>query len=123
MACGALAAAEVPMPRPRPAEPHRPAGPRSFAEAVAGLDLDVAAISGKATACDERLRHIAVFEAVPRLIGPGGCGGADLVVLDSVLLPAGGRVAVEPAPPKRFAMAEWRARLVGDVEYARVAEE
>ena len=53
LTCGLAAAAEhVPLPRPRPPiwiEPH------TFAEAIAGLDFDAAAVSDQPTECDARL--------------------------------------------------------------------
>src|ERR1035437_4173586 len=72
-----LAAADaVPLPRARPPiwlEPH------SFAEAVAGLDFDAADVSSDPTPCDARLADLAAIERLPRLIGPGACGGRALV--------------------------------------------
>lgn len=103
---GGLAAAEdVPLPRSRPPQPPAWIEPHSFRDA-AGPDFDSAAVTAKPTGCNERLRKIAVIAPIPRLIGPGACGGGDMVRLDAVLLPGGNRMAVRPAPYLRCAMAE-----------------
>lgn len=107
--CGVTAADEVPLPRPRPAIWVEP---RSFAEAVAGLDLDLTAVTSDPTPCDKRLAGMAAIGLMPRLIGPGACGGADLVELDAVLLPDKSRVAIKPAPLLRCATAESLAAWV-----------
>ncbi len=109
---GGLARGErVPLPRPRP-----PiwAAPRSFAEAVAGLDFDAADVSSDPTPCDRRLAAMAEMVPLPRLIGPGACGGRDMVTLKSVLLPDKPRVALAPAPVLRCAMAEQLAAWLRD---------
>jgi hypothetical protein len=109
---GGLARAQpVPLPRPRPPiwiEPH------SFAEAVAGLDFNAAEVSKDPTACDRRLAAMAEIVALPRLIGPGACGGRDMVELKSVLLAGKGSVAVKPAPVLRCDMAEQLAAWIRD---------
>ncbi len=112
---GHAAAEKVPLPRPRPpiwAEPH------SFAEAVAGLDFDPKDVSSALTPCDRRLAGMAEIAALPRLIGPGACGGRDMVELKSVRLPGEGQkgrkaqVAIAPAPILRCDMAESLAAWV-----------
>lgn len=109
----AASAAEVPLPRPRP--PLKSATePRSFAEAVAGLDLDTGKISSKPTECDRRLAGLAVVAPLPRLIGPGACGGAEMVELTAVLMPDKRHVALVPSPILRCAMAESVAAWVRD---------
>ena len=95
--------------RPGASAPPRPAiwlEPHSFVEAVAGLDFDAADVSSEPTPCDARLTDQAAIERLPRLIGPGGCGGRDMVEVDAVLLPANNRVAVEPPAVLNCAMAE-----------------
>ena len=120
LAFGAAAAAadDVPLPRPRPqiaavTEPH------SFAEAAAGIDLGV--VTAAASDCDKRLEAVATVTLLPRLIGPGECGGPDMVELDAVLLGDGSRVAVEPAPPLRCPMAEQLALWLREDAAPRLA--
>jgi hypothetical protein len=100
---GSGAAAEViPLPRPRP-----PAWvePLTFREA-AGPDFNSAEVTSQPTGCDERLANIAFVAPMPRLVGPGACGGRDMVELDAVLLAGGSHIAVKPAPVLRCEMAE-----------------
>ena len=110
-ACAGIAAAEdVPLPRPRP-----PiwAEPQSFREA-AGPDFNSAEVTDKPSDCDDRLAKIAVIVPMPRLIGPGACGGGDMVRVDAVLLAAGKRIDIKPAPYLRCAMAESLASWIRD---------
>jgi hypothetical protein len=103
--CGTAAAEDdVPLPRPRP---HIQAwvAPVTFREA-AGPEFDTAEVTDKPTACDERLAKMAVMTPMPRLIGPGACGGSDMVVINIVLLPDGARVAVQPGALLNCPMAE-----------------
>ncbi len=80
--------------------------PRDFAESIAGLDLDPASITSEPTLCDRRLAQMAAFELMPRLIGPGACGGRDLVRLEAVVLADKTRVAIHPAALVNCPMAE-----------------
>ena len=101
---------DVPLPRPRPAfwpEPH------SFAEA-AGPGFDTANVTSALSDCDQRLAAIATIELLPRLIGPGDCGGRDMIRLEAVLLPNRKRVAINPTAVLRCAMAESFAAWVRD---------
>ena len=80
---GGLAAAEdvpnpVPLPRPRPVPPPAWAEPHSFREA-AGPGFDSAAVTAEPSDCRKRLEAIATIAPMPRLIGPGACGGGDMV--------------------------------------------
>ena len=100
----------VPLPRPRP--PFWP-DPHSFAEA-AGPDFDTASVSSALSDCDQRLAEIADIELLPRLIGPGECGGRDLIRLNAILLPNRKRVEVRPTAVLRCAMAESFAAWVRD---------
>lgn len=111
LSCGLAAARIVPLPRPRPPIWHMP---RSYAEAAAGLDLDPAQLTADPTPCDRRLVTVAAIRPLPRLIGPGACGGRDMVELKSVLLPGKRRVAIRPAPILRCAMAEQLAGWIRD---------
>ena len=107
----------VPLPRPRPpawSEPH------SFAEA-AGPDFNTADVTSGPSDCNEQLATIAVIELLPRLIGPGDCGGRDMVRLDAVVLPDHRRVEIKPTAVLRCAMAESFAGWVRDEASAHTA--
>jgi len=101
---------DVPLPRPRP--PFSPE-PHSFAEA-AGPGFDTTNVTSALSDCDQRLAAIATIELLPRLIGPGDCGGRDMIRLDAVLLPNRKRVEVRPTAILRCAMAESFAAWVRD---------
>ena len=119
LGCGVAGADEVPLPQPRPAiwtEPH------SFAEAIAGLGFDPGDVGSEPTLCDGRLAAMAAIELLPRFIGPGACGGRDMVEVDAVFLPKGGRIAVEPAAVLNCSMAELVASWLRDEAAPRVAE-
>jgi hypothetical protein len=82
------AAAEVPLPRPRPAE----APPRL----------------PEPSACQQRLASDghAVIEPLPPLVGPGECGAPDVVRLRAILMPNARRIALVPQPTLRCSMAD-----------------
>jgi len=102
LACGGLAVAEeVPLPRPRPP---MWVEPLTFRDA-AGPDFNTAEVTDKPTACDQSLTKIAVFQLVPRLIGPGECGGRDMISLEAVWLADGAYVDIKPAPVLTCGMA------------------
>jgi len=105
-----LSVENVPLPRPRP--PFWPE-PHSFAEA-AGPDFDTANLTSALSDCDQRLAEMADIELLPRLIGPGECGGRDLIRLNAVLLPNRKRVEVRPTAVLRCAMAESIAAWLRD---------
>ena len=111
-----VAVQNVPLPRPRPLWPE----PHSFAEA-AGPDFNTADVTSAPSDCNQRLATIAVIELLPRLIGPGDCGGRDMVRLDAVVLPDDGRVEVKPTAVLRCAMAESFAAWVRDEVSAHIA--
>jgi hypothetical protein len=98
---GHPAAADIPLPRPRPEIPALPA-------------VTVQSDHGPPTACDKRLALMAAFAPEPTLSGPGACGGADLIELDAVLMPDGSRVAVKPKAMLRCEMAESLAAWLRD---------
>lgn len=104
----------VPLPRPRPALPAAPPDPPDFATIAARLGLDPAEITSEPTDCDRRLEQLAKFELMPRLIGPGACGGRDLVRIEAVLLPENPRVAIKPKALLTCPMAESLAVWVRD---------
>jgi hypothetical protein len=108
---------DIPLPRPRPSswpEPH------SFAEA-AGPNFDTASVTSSLSDCDQRLAAIATIELLPRLIGPGECGGRDMIRLDAVLLPNRKRVAINPTAVLRCPMAESFAAWVRDEAFGHTA--
>ena len=98
----------VPLPQPRPAGApggeDKSAGEKSAeAEKPATEAPSVPAPSACRLALTE---NIAIAPSVPSIIGPGGCGGDDLVRLEAVVLPDNkGRVAVKPAAVLRCTMA------------------
>jgi hypothetical protein len=72
------------------------------------------AATDRPTNCDRRIAKIAVVLPMRRMIGPGNCGGDDMVRIDAVLLADHSRVVIEPAPHLRCAMAEQLALWVRD---------
>jgi hypothetical protein len=66
------------------------------------------------SACQLRLANIAVFRALPPLVGPGECGAADAVLLETVILPDRTKVAFAPPATLRCTMAEAMANWVRD---------
>jgi hypothetical protein len=64
------------------------------------------------SACQIALtEHLAIAPIVPPIEGPGGCGGDDLVRLESIILQNGARVPLRPAAvvrcPLAKAIADW----------------
>ena len=118
--CGLSRAEDIPLPRPRPAMVTPPSWvatswsePRSFREA-AGPDFKSDEVTSEPSACRQRLEKFASIEAMPRLIGPGACGGSDIVRLDSVRLADGKTVEIKPAPYLQCPMAEQLALWTRD---------
>jgi hypothetical protein len=108
---GGMAVAEdVPLPRPRPPLWIEP---QTFREA-AGPDFNSADVTNTPTECDQRLRTIAAVELLPRLIGPDGCGGGDMVRLQAVVRAGIVRIELKPAPVLRCAFAESLAGWLRD---------
>lgn len=66
------------------------------------------------TACELRLAEIAAFTPLPKLIGPGECGAADVVRLDAVVLANKTQVTLNPPATLRCSMAETVAQWVRD---------
>lgn len=119
--CGMAAAEGTPLPRPRPPQPPVWTEPHTFREA-AGADFKSDDVTDKLTACDERLAKAAVITPMPRLIGPGACGGGDMVELSAVLLAGNAPVMIKPAPVLRCAMAESLTAWVHDEAAPRIAK-
>ena len=108
--CGLAAAEDVPLPRPRPPVWVEPL---TFREA-AGPDFNSAEVTSQPSECRLRLEQVAAVEPMPRLIGPGACGGRDMVRLDAVLLADRTRIEVKPSPVLRCEMAESLAAWIRD---------
>jgi hypothetical protein len=123
-ACGGIAVAAdepVPLPRPRPHMPPVWAEPHTFREA-AGLDFKSDEVTSEPSACRQRLEKLAVAVSIPRLIGPGTCGGGDMVEISAVMMPGNTQIAIKPAPVLRCAMAESLATWVRDEAAPRIAK-
>ena len=96
--------ADVPLPPERP--------PVSVAPVLPAVAVETE--HGPPTDCDKRLAAMAMFTPKPSLAGPGACGGADLIELDTVLLSDGSRVALAPKATMRCDMAESFAAWLRD---------
>jgi hypothetical protein len=94
-----LQAADVPLPRPRPAIPEAP-------------QVAVETPHGPPTDCDRQLSDVAVFVLKPNVAGPGQCGAQDLLSLTAIRLADGKQVAVQPPATLRCEMAESLASWV-----------
>ena len=82
--------------------------------AVAGAAAAAPVAPATPSECQLRLAKIALFQALPPLLGPGECGAGDVVLLQSVMLPGAARVAVTPPATLRCAMAEQIALWLRD---------
>lgn len=118
---GIAVADDVPLPRPRPPAPPAWTEPKSFREA-AGPDFKTTEVTTEPSDCRLRLEAIAAIAPMPRLIGPGACGGGDLVELAAVMLADKTRIEVNPAPILRCAMAEQLAAWIREDAAPRVAK-
>jgi hypothetical protein len=103
-----LAAKKIPLPRPKPAAlmqmPAEPDEPET--ETKEEETEPVAAKEPGPSACQLRLSNIAAIEPVPAIVGPGECGGEDLVRLDAIKLKDKSSIAVLPSANLRCSMAE-----------------
>jgi len=118
MAVAEDVAKPVPLPRPRPAIWLEP---RSFLEA-AGPGFDSAAVTAEPSDCRKRLETIATIAPMPRLIGPGACGGGDMIQLDAVNVAGRAAIELRPAPVLRCEMAESLATWIRDEATPRLAK-
>ena len=75
----------------------------SFPEAPAA---GAAPATTEPSPCRLRLGKLAAFKPLPMLVGPGECGAADAVLLESVTLPDDTKVTFAPAATLRCTMAE-----------------
>ncbi len=105
---GAAAADPEPIPLPQP----RP--PQAGAKSEPWPPFDPAELTAEPSDCFKRLSAIAVVVQLPRLLGPGICGGSDMVRIEAVMMPDSSRVALLPPPELRCPMAESVASWVRD---------
>jgi hypothetical protein len=95
-------AQDIPLPRPRPAEVEA-VQPERAPEPEPELP----------SACRQALTEdIAVAPSLPPIVGPGACGGTDMVRLEAIVLPDASRVALKPAATLRCEMATAVAQWV-----------
>jgi hypothetical protein len=108
-AVAAAAGTTVPLPRPRPPDaPAQAAPPPPPAEAEQPAPAPPANAPPPAAPSPCRVAltdAIAVAPSVAPILGPGACGGTDLVRLEAVVLATGQRVMVKPAAILRCTMA------------------
>ena len=100
-ASGIAAAQNVPLPRPKPL----PLRALEYAPAALPSDAEVKD-PPPPSACQLRLPERAVIRVLPPMNGPGGCGGADMVKLEAIILPDKSRVALSPPATLACSMAE-----------------
>jgi hypothetical protein len=86
----AMAAAEIPLPRPRPAD----------------VSSDLTSTTPETSLCQQQLGGFAEFKALPPINGPGECLANDVVALDSVSLPDRRRIVLSPPATLRCPMAQ-----------------
>ncbi|MBX9822710.1 extensin family protein [Afipia birgiae] len=110
LTCAASVEANVPLPRPRPAE--APANDKAqqdeggTADQPARLPQPGEAKPPELSACRQALTEsIAIAPSIPSIKGPGGCGGEDLVRLEAIVLSPTQRVTLKPAAIMRCTMA------------------
>jgi hypothetical protein len=115
----------VPLPRPRPAEADKAQSDASSdkpAREEAAKPAEPA--KPEPSACRLALTdEVAIAPSIPDIKGPGGCGGEDLVRLETIVLPDRRQVPVKPAAILRCkmatAVADWirtdMARLAQDL--------
>ena len=78
----------------------------SFPETPAPTAAVAAPATSEPTPCRLRLGKLAAFKPLPVLVGPGECGAADAVLLESVTLPDSTKVTFAPPATLRCTMAE-----------------
>jgi len=71
-----------------------------------------AAAPATPSACQIQLAKIATFQPLPVLVGPGGCGATDAVLIDTIILPNQSKIAITPPATMRCPMAEQVAQWV-----------
>ena len=97
-------------PPPAIAIPQQFSPPQEAYASFPGTPATTAAGAAPATSepspCRLRLGKLAAFKPLPVLVGPGECGAADAVLLESVTLPDDTKVTFAPAATLRCTMAE-----------------
>ena len=78
----------------------------SFPEAPGTTVTGAAPATTEPSPCRLRLGKLAAFKPLPVLVGPGECGAANAVLLESVTLPDDTKVTFAPAATLRCTMAE-----------------
>jgi hypothetical protein len=86
----AMAVAEIPLPRPRPAD----------------VSSDLTSTNPETSLCQQQLGGFAEFKALQPITGPGECLANDVVALDSVSSPNKHRIVLSPPATLRCPMAE-----------------
>jgi hypothetical protein len=101
----ALAATKIPLPPPRPAAAPASDNTQDGSSSSAGAET-ATPLALPPSPCRLALTDaVAIAPSIPAITGPGACGGDDLVRLEAVVLPDGGRVSVKPAATLRCTMA------------------
>jgi hypothetical protein len=132
---GVAAARDIPLPRPRPAivqlqqvipiplprpgsaesAEARAAPPQETVASLPESEPQQATAAPEPSACQLQLgAGLATVRPLAPIIGPGECGGTDIVELQSVTLPDKTRVAVTPPATLRCTMAEAVVEWVRD---------
>jgi len=93
-----MASAEIPLPRPRPAD----------------IPADQSRPTTTASQCRQQLAGIAEFKEMASITGPGECVAEDVVALDSVMLRDNHRVVLSPSAVLRCPMAQAVTHWVRD---------
>ncbi|HEY1475234.1 MAG TPA: extensin family protein [Pseudolabrys sp.] len=88
--------------------------------AAAGPGFNSAEVTSAPSDCQKRLEQIAMIEAMPRLIGPGACGGGDMVRVNAVQVAGHVRIEIRPAPVLRCEMAESLAAWIWEEAVPRL---
>jgi len=102
LSAGAAFADDVPLPRARPAVDDAP------------RVAQVYELSPLPSDCQIRLADKADLERRPTVVGPGACGGSDMVRLLAVRMTDGSRVSINPPAELRCTMATALADFVRD---------
>ena len=101
-------------PRPLPVVIPQQFAPQQEAYASFPETAAAAAAPGPPSACLLALQKLAVFQALPVLVGPGECGAGDAVTMSAIVLPDASKVAVAPPATLRCPMAQEIANWVRD---------
>lgn len=111
--CSAFDSNKIPLPIPRPKE--------ALARTPLAPDQKSPEISSPSACQASIAEHIAIAPIVPPIQDSGGCGGEDLVRLESIILQNGARVPIRPAAIVRCPLAKVLADWIRDDMTALVA--